>query len=88
MIDMKRVLAIAGIVILAGLYITTLVTAIARGPFMPVFMASLAATIALPITIHLFLMINNARNGRSVMDEPYNYKQKKEAEDGDKDNNI
>ena len=86
---MKRILAAAGIVILLGLYILTLVTALAGGPFMGVFMAALAATIVLPIIIHLFLMINNARNGKSVMDEPYKYKERTEgADNGDKNSDL
>lgn len=72
----KRIMAMIVIVILAGLYLTAFVSALLGFEgYMTVLTAALAATVILPVTIHLFLMINNARKGKSVMDEPYAYKE-------------
>jgi len=74
---MKRVLAIAGVVIIVALYIATLVFAIiGSGYFTNMFIAAVAATIAVPVILHLFMMMNNVREGRDVLDEAYSYKNK------------
>ncbi|MBR0147880.1 MAG: hypothetical protein IJM23_01645 [Lachnospiraceae bacterium] len=72
---MKRVLAIIGIIILLGLYVATLVVAIDGGPnFLPMLQACLVATVAVPVIIHLFLVMKNVRDGGSVFDNPYSYR--------------
>ena len=61
---MKRVLAIIGIIILLGLYVATLVVAIAGGPnFLPMLQACLVATVAVPVIIHLFLVMKMSGTG-------------------------
>jgi hypothetical protein len=79
----KRILAIIGIVVLVGMYLAALIAAIAGSGYSnAIFTAAIASTIAVPVIIHLFLMINNARQGKSVMDNPYSYRDKPEDEDG------
>lgn len=75
----KRILALAGVILIAGMYISTLVLAIMGSEkTMPLFLLSILCTIMVPLIIHLFMMLKNARRGRNVMDEPYPYKEKKE----------
>ena len=75
----KRILAIAGIVILVLLYLLTFILAIMNHPDTGrLLMASIVCTVFIPVMIHLLLMMNNARKGKSVFDEPYSYKEKKE----------
>lgn len=84
---LKRGLAIALVVLLVGLYISTLVFAIiGSGLFMTLFTVSLAATVAVPIIIHLFLMLLNVRNGRSLWANPYTYRDAPVSADGNNDN--
>lgn len=72
---LKRILALAGVVLLVGMYISTLVLAVMNNKsFVNLFVLSVVCTIAVPIIIHLFLMLNNARKGKSVMDETYSYR--------------
>ncbi|MCR5488190.1 MAG: hypothetical protein K6F35_11830 [Lachnospiraceae bacterium] len=72
----KRILALAGVLLLLGLYISTLVLAVIGSElFSRLFLLSIVSTIAVPIILHLFLMLNNARHGRSVMDETYSYRE-------------
>lgn len=73
----KRILAMAGVILLVGLYIAALVFAIiGSGYFKNMFIAAVAATIAVPVIIHLFMMMNNVKEGRSVGDETYSYRDK------------
>jgi Na+/melibiose symporter-like transporter len=54
----KRVLAIAGVVILAALYVITFVAAIFAAPeAKDFFMASIVATIMIPILIYVYLVV-------------------------------
>ena len=72
---MKRILAIIGIIILLGLYVATLVVAVMGGPnFLPMLQACLVATVAVPVIIHLFLVMKNVKDGGSVFDNPYSYR--------------
>ncbi len=75
----KRILAIAGIVILVLLYLLTFILAIMNHPDTGrLLMASIVCTVFVPVMIHLLLMMNNARKGKSVFDETYSYKEDKE----------
>ena len=76
---MKRILAIGGIVILVGMYILTFILAIMNHPDTGrLLMASLVCTVFIPVMIHLLLMMNNARKGKNVFDEPYSYREEKD----------
>ena len=80
--EFKRILAIAGIVILVLMYLSTFVLAIMNHPDTGrLLMASIVCTVFVPVLIHLFLMMNNARKGKNVFDEPYS-----DREEGKKDN--
>lgn len=77
--QLKRILALIGVIILVGMYVATLVLAVMNNKhFMNLFMLAVVCTIAIPIIIHLFLMLNNARNGKSIMDETYSYREDKD----------
>ncbi len=77
---LKRILALGGVVILVALYLLTLVFALLKTPYsIQMFYASVTATIAVPIIIHLFLMIHNVREGRKAFDNPYTYRDKKDS---------
>ena len=53
----KRILAIAGIVVLVGMYVTSLVLAIIHSPAALNFLkASLAATLIVPIILYVLMM--------------------------------
>ncbi len=76
---MKRILAIGGIVILVGMYILTFILAIMNHPDTGrLLMASIVCTVFIPVMIHLLLMMNNARKGKNVFDEPYSYREDKD----------
>ena len=82
---LKRILALAGVVLLVGMYISTLVLAVMNNKsFVNLFVLSVVCTIAVPIIIHLFLMLNNARKGKSVMDETYSYRDSSDEKNSDK----
>ncbi len=75
----KRILAIAGVVILVLMYIATFVLAIMNHPDTgKLLMAAIVCTVFIPVMIHLLLMMNNARKGKNVFDEPYSYREDKE----------
>ena len=79
----KRIAALMGVILLFLMYALTLVFALMGSEnTVKFFMISLVSTIMVPIIIHLFLMMLNARKGKNVMDETYSYKKKKEKEDG------
>ena len=87
---MKRILAILGIIILLGLYIATLAVAVTGGPdFLPMLQACLVATVAVPVIIHLFLVMKNVKDGGSVFDNPYSYRKlpSDESQKGNDDEN-
>lgn len=61
----KRVLALAGVIILVILYIITLVSAVLATPATrDFFMASLIATIMIPILIYVYILIYRLVTGR------------------------
>lgn len=70
--NMKRIVALAGVVVLVGVYLTTLITAIfAKSLSSGMFMASLYCTIAVPIIIYGFMTVykmvhKNDDNGISI----------------------
>ncbi len=75
----KRVAALTGVILLCMLYITALVAALIGSEFSgKILMVALISTVVVPVMIHLLLMMNNARKGRSFMDETYSYKEKKD----------
>ena len=75
----KRILAIAGIVILVLLYLLTFILAIMNHPDTGrLLMAAIVCTVFIPVMIHLLLMMNNARKGKNVYDEPYSYREDKD----------
>ncbi len=77
----KRIAALIGVIILAGMYIATLIFAIiGSANTVNLFVASIACTIMVPVIIHLFMMMLNARKGKNVMDETYSYREKKEEQ--------
>ena len=74
----KRIAALVGVVLLCLMYITALVAAVIGSEFAGKILAvALVCTIIVPVMIHLLLMMKNAREGRSVMDETYQYKNKR-----------
>ena len=73
----KRIAALTGVILLAGMYLLTLILAVLGNEnTVNLFIASVACTIMVPIMIHLFMMLLNARKGKNVMDETYSYKEK------------
>ena len=77
MMKAKRIAALTGVILLAGMYLLTLILAVLGNEnTVNLFIASVACTIMVPIMIHLFLMLLNARKGKNVMDETYSYKEK------------
>lgn len=75
---LKRILAIAGVVILAGLYIASLVTAIIGSEYcLTLCTVSICATIVVPIIIYLFQVMMNVRKGKSIFDNVFSYKDDK-----------
>ncbi|MBR1892806.1 MAG: hypothetical protein IJ815_04675 [Lachnospiraceae bacterium] len=76
---LKRIIAIAGIIAILALYIVALISAIiGNGLATKLFVAAIICTIAIPVMIHLLLMMNNARKGKSWLGETYSYKEKKD----------
>ena len=77
MMKAKRIAALTGVILLAGMYLLTLILAVLGNEnTVNLFIASVACTIMVPIMIHLFMMLLNARKGKNVMDETYSYKEK------------
>lgn len=75
----KRILALTGAILIAGMYIATLILALTgSGNTMNLFLLSILLTIMVPLIIHFFLMMLNARNGKNIMDETYSYREKKD----------
>ena len=73
----KRIAALVGVIFLCLLYITALVAAIIGSELSgKILAAALVSTVVIPVMIHLLLMMKNARDGRSIMDETYRYKDK------------
>lgn len=57
----KQILAMVGIILLAALYLGTLVLAILGKDFFPMFMAALATTMVLPIILWLYTLMEKSR---------------------------
>lgn len=79
---LKRILAMTGVIILAALYISTLILAlIGSEKTFQLLIVAVFCTIAIPIMIHLLLMMLNVRRGRRLYDEPYDYKRSNKPEE-------
>lgn len=71
----KRILALAGVIILVLLYVLTLVFALIKSEHsLQLFLISAVSTIAIPLIIHFLLMLINVKNGGKVFDSPYTYR--------------
>lgn len=57
----KQILAMIGVILLAALYLGTLVLAILGKDFFPMFMAALATTMVLPIILWLYTLMEKSR---------------------------
>ena len=83
--ELKRILAILAIAGLLLLYIATFILSIMNHPDSGrLLMASIVCTVFIPVIIHLLLMMNNARRGKNVFDEPYSYREKDSENKADK----
>ncbi len=79
----KRILALAGVILLAALYICSLIFAIIGSPMATrLFLLSVLMTIIVPVMIHMLLMMINIRHGKKLYDEPYSYKEKSDDVSG------
>ena len=77
----KRIMALIGVILIAGMYAATLVLALAGSKdTMNLFMLSVLLTIMVPLIIHLFMMMYSARKGKGFMDETYSYREKKDTD--------
>lgn len=64
---LKQILAIAAIVIIIGLYITTLVLAILGNSVShSLFLASLYATVVVPVMLYIFLWLYKLMHGEET----------------------
>lgn len=62
---MKRILAIIGIILLAGLYLSTLIFALIDSPLaFTLFKSSILLTIAVPCLLYAMILIYNYLNKR------------------------
>lgn len=63
---MKRILAIIGIILLAGLYLSTLIFALIRfsAGLLHLFKASILLTIAVPCLLYAMILVYNYLNKR------------------------
>lgn len=66
----KRILAIIGVILLVALYLGTLVLAILGKDFFPMFMAALSTTIALPVILWLYTLMQQSRKDKKEKNEP------------------
>lgn len=57
----KQIFAMVGVVLLAALYLGTLVLALLGQDFFPTFMAALILTITLPVVLYLFTLMQKSR---------------------------
>ncbi len=71
----KQMGAWIAIFLIASLYVLTFFLSLWNHPkALTFFFASLCSTIALPLIIHLFLMMKNVKDGKSLWDNPYKKK--------------
>lgn len=61
----KQILAIIGIILLVALYLCTLVLAVLGKAFFTVFMAALVLSIALPVILWLFTLMQKSRKEKN-----------------------
>ncbi len=62
---MKRILAIIGIILLAGLYLSTVIFALIESPLAStLFKASILLTIAVPCLLYAMILVYNYLNKR------------------------
>lgn len=66
----KQILAIIGVILLVALYLSTLVLAILGKDFFPMFMAALATTIALPVILWLYTLMQQSRKDKTEQNKP------------------
>lgn len=57
----KQILAFIGVILLAALYLGTLILAILGKDFFPMFMAALASTLILPVILWLYTLMHKSR---------------------------
>ncbi len=57
----KQILAIIGVILLVALYLSTLVLALLGKEFFSVFMAAFAVSIALPVILWLFTLMQKSK---------------------------
>lgn len=75
----QRIFAMAGVILLVLLYLCTLIFAFLKSDYAKhLFFACVAATIAIPLMIHFFMMMTNIKRGKGVFDNPYPYRDPKE----------
>ena len=68
----KRILAIAGIIILVAMYVLTLVFALMKSEHsFQLMIASAVSTLAIPFILHLLFVLINIKNGGKLFDNPY-----------------
>ena len=66
----KRILAMIGVIILAGLYVATLISAILATPATDdFFKASLIATLIIPLLIYVYMLIYRLIFGKKEEEE-------------------
>jgi len=79
----KRILAMAGVIILAGMYVVTLISAVfATSATIDLFKASLLATLVMPILIYVYLLIYRLITGKGDEVEEEDSKRGRNFEDG------
>ncbi len=75
--NLQRILALVAVILLLGLYVAAFILSFMNHPDSgKFFLAAILCTIIIPVMIHMLLMMNNARKGKSVLDEPYSYREK------------
>ncbi|MDD7025012.1 MAG: hypothetical protein PUI37_09155 [Oscillospiraceae bacterium] len=68
--NMKRILAMAGVIILAGMYALTLIFALSDSSDAQRWLfASLGATVVIPTLIYIYIWIYRLLNGRRDKDD-------------------
>lgn len=81
----QRIFAMTGVILLVLLYMCTLIFALLKNDYSrQLFTASIAATIAIPLMIHFFMMMTNIRRGKKLFDNPYPYRDQKDDEESEK----
>lgn len=86
--SIKRILALTGVILLAALYITTLICAIINSPLsVQMFKASVAMTILIPVLIYGYRLIYKVlKSYHGVQTEPHDEPRSLEEADRDAEN--